>query len=68
MILEDEEGIEGLDDIISDLYDGNVPMQKGLSFDELPTSTREIANANTHFGLRDDLIEHLWMLKGASLA
>jgi len=26
MILEDEEGVEGLDDIIGDLYDGNIPM------------------------------------------
>jgi hypothetical protein len=39
-----------------------------LSFQELLASTMDIANADTHFGLRGDLIEHLWMLKGANLA
>ena len=68
LILDDEEGVERLDDIIGDLHEGNVPMQRGLSFDELVTSTMDIANADTHFGLRGDLIEHLCMLKGANLA
>ena len=34
MILGDKEGVEGLDDIIGDLHEGNVPMQRGLSFNE----------------------------------
>ena len=66
MIIDDEEGVDGLDDIIGKLHEGNIPMQRGLSFDEF--MTMGIANANTHFGLRGDLIEHLWMLKGANLA
>ena len=32
------------------------------------SSTMDIANGDTHFGLRGDLIEYLWMLKGAILA
>ena len=68
MIIDDEEGVEGLDDIIGELHEGNIPMQRGLSFDEFMASTMDIANADTHFGLRGDLIEHLWMLKGANLA
>lgn len=68
MILEDEEGVEGLNNVIGELHDGINPMQRDLSFDELVTNTMEIENVDTHFGLRGDLIEHLWMLKGANLA
>jgi hypothetical protein len=68
MIIEDEEGVDGLEDIISELHEGNVPMQRGLAFEELVTKTREITNPDTHFGLRGDLIEHLWLLKDANLA
>lgn len=67
MILEDE-GVEGLNNIIGELHDGIVPMQRDLSFDELVTTTMEIENVDIHFGLQGDLIEHLWMLKGANLA
>ena len=66
MIIDDEEGVDGLDDIIGKLHEGNIPMQRGLSFDEF--MIMGIVNANTYFGLRGDLIEHLWMLKGANLA
>ncbi len=68
MILEDEEDIEGLDDIVGELQVGNVPLERGLSFEQLLTSTTEIADVDTHYGLRGDLIEHLWNLKGAILA
>jgi hypothetical protein len=67
MIIDDKEGVEGLDDIIGELHEGNIPMQRGLSFDEFMASTMDIANTVTHFGLRGDLIEHLWMLKGTNL-
>ena len=68
MIIDDEEGVEGLNDIIGELHEGNIPMQRGLSFDEFMASTMDIANAHTQFGLCGDLIEHLWMLEGANSA
>jgi hypothetical protein len=37
------------------------------TFDQLVTSTIELENANTHYGLQGDLIEHLWALKGTNL-
>jgi hypothetical protein len=68
MILEDEENVEGLEDIIPELQVDDVPMERGLTFQQLVSSTIEIENSNTHYALRGDLIEHLWALKGASLA
>jgi hypothetical protein len=68
MILDDEDGVEGLEDIIGDLQVGAVPMQRGLMFQDLVTGTNEILNSDTHFSLRGDLIEHLWKIKGANMA
>jgi hypothetical protein len=68
MILEDEENVEGLEDIIPELQADDVPMERGLTFQQLVSSTIEIENSDTHYALRGDLIEHLWALKGASLA
>jgi hypothetical protein len=67
MILDDEDGVEGLEDIIGDLQVGAVPMQRGLTFQDLITGTSEILNSDTHFNLRGDLIEHLWKIKGANM-
>jgi hypothetical protein len=67
MILDDEDGVEGLEDIIGDLQVGAVPMRRGLTFQDLITGTSEILNSDTHFNLRGDLIEHLWKIKGANM-
>lgn len=68
MIIEDEENVERLEDIITDLHANAVPLERGLCFNELMASTKEIENMDTHYGLRGDLIEHLWVLKGAHMA
>jgi glutathionylspermidine synthase len=62
MILEDEENVEGLEDIIPELQADDVPMERGLTFQQLVSSTIEIENSGTHYALRGDLIEHLWAL------
>jgi hypothetical protein len=68
MILEDEKDVEGLEDILADLHANNVPIQHGLTFESLVANTIELENSDTHFGLRGDLIEHLWAVKGANMA
>ena len=45
-----------------------MPVERGLTFDNLVASTIDIENSDTHFSLRGDPIEHLWELKGATLA
>jgi len=69
MIVEDEQDVEDLEDIVTELQRENtLPYGRGLTFDELLTSTREIEDADIHYGLRGDLIEHLWALKRANIA
>jgi hypothetical protein len=68
MILEDEKDVQGLEYIISELEGNVLPMQSGLTFDQLVRSTIELENEDTHYELRGDLIEHLWALKGTNLA
>ena len=52
MIIEDEEDVQGLEDIISELEAWNVlPMQRGLTFDQLVKSTIELENEDAHYGL-----------------
>jgi len=46
MILEDEEGVEGLEDIIGDLETHTVPMHRELTFGQLLESTCEIENVD----------------------
>lgn len=65
MILADERGL-GLENVLGDLTEGAVPLQRGLSFEDLVTHTRELENEETHYDLRGDLIEHLWQLKGTN--
>ena len=67
MIVEDEEGVLGLEDIITDLQHDTKPLERGLSLDNLIASTREIENVETHYSLCGDLIEHLWAIKGANM-
>ena len=68
MILEDEEGVEGLEDIIAELEVNAEPLQMGLTFQELLAGICEIEDSDTYYSLKGDLIEHLWSLKSANLA
>jgi hypothetical protein len=62
MIVEDEEGVPGLEDIITDLQRDVEPLERSLSLDNLIASTKEIENVDTHYSLPGDLIEHLWAI------
>jgi hypothetical protein len=64
MILDDEHDVPGLENILACEFGGNVPLRRGLSFEELTTNTIKIENKDMHYGMRGDLIEHLWALKG----
>ena len=55
MILDDESDVSL--ELPFDL-DRVVPLQRGLSFEDLVFATVEIENSNTHFSLQRDLIEH----------
>jgi hypothetical protein len=68
MIVKDEKDVEGLEDIMPELQGDAMPCQRGLTFDDLLTTTIEIENIDAHYGLRGDIIEHLWALKGANRA
>jgi len=39
-------------------------MRHPFSFRELQFGTKELENVQTHFALRNDLMKHLWKLKG----
>jgi hypothetical protein len=66
MIVEDEQNVEGLEDIIADLPVNEGPVQRGLSFGELVAGTIDVHNEATHYSLRGDLIEYLWSMKGSN--
>lgn len=68
MIVEDEQDETGLEDIVSELLDNNLPFGRDLSFEDLMSGTTKLQDVDSHFGLRGDLIEHLWALKGANMA
>jgi hypothetical protein len=62
MILDNERGLN-----LKQLFDGNFvlpPRQRNLTFHELQEGTRQIEDIRAHFSLRNDLIEHLWQLRG----
>lgn len=62
MILEDEEDA-GLDFPFP--LDDVVPVCRDLEYEDLVFGTVSIENAESHYSLRGDLVEHLWALKGA---
>lgn len=68
MIIDDERDVEGLEDLMPELMEGEILLERGLTFDNLVSNTIAIENSDTHFSLRGDLIEHLWEIKGANLA
>ena len=62
MIIEDEQGLS-----LEPFADWGLPVERvrhPLSFRELRTGTRELENVEAHFALRNDLMEHLWRVKG----
>jgi hypothetical protein len=59
MIVEDENSVQGLENILVGLEDFGAPLRRGLFFKDLPTNTRELENEDTHYELWGDLIEHL---------
>ena len=63
MIIEDErdEALEPVNPLIDML-----PLRRGLTFEDLLRGTESINNEIKHYALRNDLIEHLWELKGRS--
>ncbi len=67
MILDDESGVHDLENILGSAFDDNVPMERGLTLDQLLEYTREIEDEDMHYSLRGDLIEHLWALKGQNM-
>ena len=64
MIIQDERDLDLEPFFDEGLMGGR--MGGGLSFLELRDGTREIENADSHFSLRNDLIEHLWQRRGES--
>jgi hypothetical protein len=44
MIVEDENDVPGLKNILGGLEDFGAPLRRGLSFEDLATSTRELEN------------------------
>ena len=67
MILDDDCDVLGRENVLGAATINNVPLHGAMSFEQLTTHTEEIENEDTHYGLRGDLIEHLWALKGANM-
>jgi hypothetical protein len=67
MIIDDESGVQGLENVLGAAFDDNVPMERGLTFEQLLEHTQEIEDEDIHYSLRGDLIEHLWTLKGQNM-
>jgi len=64
MVIQDEDG-EDLEPVFNQPI-GSGHMQRQLTFCELNAGTRELENMQAHYGLRNDVIDHLWRLKGES--
>ena len=42
-------------------------MRRGLTFREFNKATREVENMQIHYSLQNNMIEHLWHLKGENI-
>jgi hypothetical protein len=42
----------------------SIQMRRRLTFAKYAESTNEIENQRAHYNLKNDLIDHLWTLKG----
>jgi hypothetical protein len=62
MIIDNEQG-EDLEPIFEQGISGG-GMHRDLTFRELNVGTRELENQHTHFALRNDIMDHLWRLRG----
>ena len=67
MITEDERDVPRLENVLVNAGVENVALRRGMTLDKFSAHTVEIENADTHYALRGDLIEHLWALKGANM-
>jgi hypothetical protein len=62
MIIQDEQG-QNLEPIFDQAISGG-GMRRDLTFRELNVGTRELENLHTHYSIRNDIIDHLWHLRG----
>jgi hypothetical protein len=62
MIIEDEQHL-GLEQLFCN-QPGVGLMHRDFSYRDLEAGTREIENIHSHFALRNDIIDHLWELRG----
>jgi hypothetical protein len=62
MIIEDEQDL-GFEKLSGNHVDVG-QMHGDFTYCELEAGTREIENIHTHFALRNDIIDHLWVLRG----
>jgi hypothetical protein len=62
MIIEDEEDL-GFEQLPGN-HVGVGQMHGDFTYRELEAGTREIENMHTHFVLQNDIIDHLWVLRG----
>ena len=66
MIVEDEQGLED-DDIFDDLQEGDITLERGVSFEDFLLISIELGSVDKHYySLRADLVDHLWNIKGQS--
>jgi hypothetical protein len=61
MVIKDEEDLV-LEPIVK-LFN-NIQMKRGLTFAKYIEGTNEIKNQQTHYNLKNDLIDHLYTFKG----
>jgi hypothetical protein len=64
MIIEDEQDLS-LEQLFPNPVVGE-RMRGYLTYRELEAGTREIENIHAHFTLRNDIIDHLWQLRGCN--
>ena len=64
MIIEDEQGLRLVPIFYYRLREGH--MKANFSFHDLQIGIRKIENISFHYALWNDLLEHLWRLKGQS--
>jgi hypothetical protein len=64
MIIHDEQG-QNLEPIFDQgIFGGG--LRRDLTFRDLNVGSRELENLHTHYSLRNDIIDHLWHLRGES--
>ena len=64
MIIDDERGLNLVFDYETVSAEITAPVGGNESFDEFVAAFRQVQNTDTHFQLRNDLMEHLWQKYG----